>query len=63
MAKTQLAPAPEAAAPDMVKLQCKSLNIDSQDFTPAHAKRLLAFQQAKGDDSWQPVTEAPKTND
>lgn len=59
VAKTQLAIAPAAeaadATTDVVKLKCKKLGVKSRDFTPAHAKALLELQQAKGDNSWQPV--------
>lgn len=51
----------DQAAPELVQLKCDALGIESQDFTPAHAKALLAFQQAKGLTDWQPV-EAPKTD-
>lgn len=62
-AKTE---APEAAAPQVVKLKCDKLGVESQDFTPAHAKALLDFQQAKGlqpEDCWQPVDAADTPTD
>lgn len=59
------APAAEASAaeaPKMVQLKCDKLGVKSQDFTPGHAKDLLAFQESKGlkpEDCWQRVDETP----
>lgn len=60
------AEAPEAADSKMVQLKCDKLGVESQDFTPAHAKALLDFQQAKGlqpEDCWQPIDAADTTTD
>ena len=47
--------APEAEqAPELVKLHSKDLGV-TRDFTPEHAKALLALQEAKGYTHWQPV--------
>lgn len=62
-AKTE---APEVTAPEVVKLKCDKLGVQSQDFTPAHAKALLDFQESKGlkpEDCWQPVDAAEPTTD
>jgi hypothetical protein len=59
VAKTQLAIAPAAeaadATTDVVKLPCNTRGVTARPTTPAHAKALLELQQAKGDNSWQPV--------
>jgi len=57
MAKNHLAPPAAEAAPDIVQLHCEDLG-KTRDFTQAHAKALLAFQEhrgLKGSNSWQPV--------
>jgi hypothetical protein len=62
MAKT--APkTPDTETPEVVKLKCDDLGIESQDFTPKHAKELLAFQESKGYDHWQPVDAAQTSTD
>jgi hypothetical protein len=44
---------------EVVKLKCEALGVESRDFTPAHVKALLAFQESKGLKDWQPVTGSP----
>lgn len=58
MAKT----APKTDAPELVQLKCDDLGIKSQDFTPDHAKALLAYQEEKGYAHWQPVDAAASTD-
>lgn len=53
--------APDAEqAPDMVPLYSKDLG-KTRDFTPDHAKALLALQEAKGYSHWQPVDAAAES--
>ena len=59
MAKT----APKSETPEVVKLKCEDLGVDSRDFTPDHAKALLAFQESKGYTHWQPVDAAQTSTD
>jgi hypothetical protein len=59
MAKTAL---PPTETPKVVKLKCDDLGIKSRDFTPKHAKDLLAFQESKGYTHWQPVDAADSTD-
>ena len=60
---TKAIAAPKSDTPDVVKLKCDELGIKSQDFTPKHAKDLLAFQEAKGYKHWQPVDAADASTD
>ena len=48
----------ELPGPEVVKLKCDDLGIESQDFTPEHAEALLKFQTEKGYTHWQPVDTA-----
>ena len=61
--KTAAAAAP--AAPDTVALRCEDLG-ETREFTPAHAERLLAYQEQlghAGDGSWQPVAAPADSKD
>jgi hypothetical protein len=49
--------------PKVVKLKCDDLGVKSRDFTPAHAKALLAYQESKGYTHWQPVDAAETSTD
>lgn len=60
MGNTKKLPAAAAAPepdPEMVRLYSK--DVGYQDFTPAHAKALLAYQESKGYIHWGPAAESP----
>lgn len=45
-------------APEVVRLKCDTLGVESQDFTPKHAKALLDWEAERGLNNWQPVDAA-----